>query len=324
MMVTSIATSIHTRSVPFVNVEDEEPQPAYPIPGWSQTTLNYFRAVPAPDAAPDSPLSEHEQRVQRRTDDSPAIEKVAVRIRNIRGNGDDYSLETHGFKVGHLECHLQDWSSDDELRRVYFPEVIELLKRETGAKYVFQYEWHVRLTTLEDGLKQDSSGAVDIKGPVRRVHIDESPAAAILEYNYHIQPRAEHNKHLKGRPFGVYNVWKPLKTVRRDPLALCDCRSVANEDLHATKVCVPKMGEIENISLRAPKDGRKHDFVYVGSQRPDQALVFRIFDSRIDGVVDGKFSHGVAHSSFVDPGTEREAARESVEALLRYTYQTNP
>ncbi|KAK0880555.1 hypothetical protein LTR87_005677 [Friedmanniomyces endolithicus] len=308
---TSIVISTHSRSVPFLTVE--ESQPVYPDPEWSLTTLNYFREVPPLNAAADGPLSEHEQRVQRRTDDSPAVEKVSVQIRNIQGHEADYSMETHGFKIGHLECHLPDWNSDDELRRVYFPEVTELLKRETGAKSVFQYEWHVRSTTLEDGLKQDSSGAVDIKGPVRRVHIDESPAAAMMEYNHYMQPQAEHHQHLKGRPFGVYNVWKPLKTVRRDPLALCDCRTIASEDLHATKVCVPNMGEIENISLRAPKDGRKHDFVYVREQRPDQALVFRIFDSRIDGVVDGKFSHGVAHSSFVDPGTEREAARESVE-----------
>jgi len=308
---TSTVTSTQTHPVPFLPVV--EPLPAYHRPDGSQTTLNYFRDVPPLNAAADGPLSEHEQRVQRRTDDSLAVEKVAVRTRNIQGHEADYNLETHGFTIGHLKCHLQDWNSDDELRRVYFPEVTELLKRETGAKYVFQYEWHVRSTTLEDGLKLDSSGAVDIKGPVRRVHIDESPAAAITEYNYYMKPQAEHNKHLKDRPFGVYNVWKPLKTVRRDPLCLCDCRSVAGEDLHATKVCVPNMGEIENISLKAPKDGREHRFVYVRGQRPDQALVFRIFDSRIDGVVDGKFSHGVAHSSFVDPGTEREAARESVE-----------
>ncbi|TKA83953.1 hypothetical protein B0A55_00182 [Friedmanniomyces simplex] len=281
---TSIFTSEHSHSVPFLAVQ--ESQPAYPDSEWSFTTLNYYQDVQPPfNVAASEPLSEHEQRVQRRTDDSPAISKVPVRIRNIKGHEADYSLETHGFAIGRLDCHMQDWNNTNELRRVYFPEVTELLKRETGAKHVFQFEWHVRSTTLEDGLKQDSTGAVDIKGPVRRVHIDESPAAAIKEFNHYVQPQAEDNKHLRGRPFGIYNVWKPLKTVRRDPLCLCDCRTVASEDLHGTKVCVPNMAE----------------------------SVFRIFDSRIDGVVDGKKSHGVAHSSFADPGTENEVARESVE-----------
>ena len=162
-------------------------------------------------------------------------------------------------------------------------------------------------------MKQDSTGAVDIKGPVRRVHIDESPAAAVKEFDYYLKPHEEPNKHLQGRPFAIYNVWKPLKTVHRDPLCLCDARTTAAEDLHLTSVCVPNMGEIQNISLRVPKAGREHSFMYVKEQRPDQALIFRIFDSRIDGVVGDKKSHGVAHSSFNDPGTEHQVPRESVE-----------
>ena len=76
---------------------------------------------------------------------------------------------------------------------------------------------------------------------------------------------------------------------------------------------VPNMGEIENFSLRPPRIARAHDFVYVKDQRPDQALLFRIFDSRLDLVSSTKRSHGVPHTSFVDPGTENEAPRESIE-----------
>jgi hypothetical protein len=127
---------------------------------------------------------------------------------------------------------------------LYFPEVSELLKSETGAKYVFSYEHHIRTGDLEDALAIDSGGAVDINGPVRRVHIDESPASAIAEYNHYMKPDDPGSEHLQGRSFGIYNVWKPLAVIRKDPLCLCDARSIQDEDLHGTRVTVPEVGEI--------------------------------------------------------------------------------
>ncbi|KAF2092394.1 hypothetical protein NA57DRAFT_8478, partial [Rhizodiscina lignyota] len=241
-----------------------------------------------------------------------------VRVRNIRGHESEYSLEKQGFWIAHIESQIQNWRDDEELKRVYFPEIAELLKRETGAKYVLSYEHHVRAGTLEDALQKDSKGKVDIDGPVRRVHIDESPASARHEFNYWMQLHTKED--VKGRQFGIYNVWKPLKTIRKDPLCLCDARSLKDEDLQSGKVTVPNVGEIENFAIRPPKEDGNHAFAYLRGQEPHEAYVFRIFDTRLDGGIDGKSvvgdgkrSHGVAHTSFVDPGTEQEAPRESVE-----------
>lgn len=288
---------------------------------WSYTYLNYYQdsAQPPPDST-NSDLSEHEIRKARRGEDSPNIIRKAVRIRNIQGHESQFTLTEQGFTIGHLASRMQDWRDEAELKRVYFAEVSELLKRETGAKHVFSYEHHIRTGDLEEALEVESSGAVDINGPVRRVHIGESPASAINEYNYYLKPNDPGNEHLKDRPFGIYNVWKPLKTIRKDPLCLCDARTIKDEDLHGTKVTVPNVNEIENFSVRPPRDEGAHSFVYVRDQRPEQALVFRIYDGRIDGVVHGKRSHGVAHSSFVDPGTEKDSPRESVEVRSFCTF----
>lgn len=283
-------------------------------PDWSYTTLNYYKDADAPP--PDqlnSTLSEHELRIARRGDDGPNVAKIPVRIRNIAGHEAEYSIAKQGFTIGHLESKMGNWRDDDELKQVYFPEVAELLKRETGCKYVFSYEWHVRTGTLEEALATESKGAVDINGPVRRVHIDEAPESARREFHYWVHPDDAGNEHLEGRPFGIYNVWKPLNTIRKDPLCLCDQTTVADEDLQVGKVQVPHMGDIYNFAIRPPREEGRHGFVYVREQRPDQALIFRIFDSRIDDKEGQKRSHGVAHTSFVDPGTESEAPRESVE-----------
>lgn len=131
---------------------------------------------------------------------------------------------------------MRNWRDDSELKSVFFSEVDELLKRETGAKYTLQYEHHVRTGTLEDALAKDSKGAVDINGPVRRVHIDESPASGLNEYKYYMRPDDPGNEHLKSRHVAIFNVWKPIRTVQRDPLCLCDARSYADEDLQSGKV----------------------------------------------------------------------------------------
>lgn len=281
---------------------------------WSDTYLNYYRDAtePPPDSI-NSNLSEYEIRRARRGEQSPNTIRKAVRIRNIQGQESEYNLTTQGFTIGHLDSHIQDWTNKEEFKRVYLPEVAELLKRETGAKFVFSYEHHIRTSTLEEALAQEKQPEVDVDGPVRRVHIDESPASAINEYDHYMKPNDPGSEHLKGRNFGIYNVWKPLKMIRKDPLCLCDVRTVRDEDLHATKITVPNVGEIENFSLRPPKEEGRHSFVYVREQRPEQALVFRIYDGRIDGVEGGKRSYGVPHSSFVDSGTEDEPPRQSVE-----------
>ncbi|KAK5118549.1 hypothetical protein LTR85_008014 [Meristemomyces frigidus] len=295
---------------------------SFPDPDWITTHLNYYKdADQPPPSVADNALSEHELRVVRRGEDSPNIARTPVRIRNIQGGEAEYSLSTHGFMISTISSRMQNWRDEAKIKSVYFPEVTELLKRETGAKYVFQYEHHVRTATLEDALSKDSKGAVDIDGPVRRVHIDESPASAKNEFAYYVRPDNVGNEHLKGRPFGIYNVWKPLETVRRDPLCLCDARSVADEDLQSGKVQVPNVGDIENYATRAPTEAGRHSFVYVRHQRPEQALVFRIYDGRIDGVTGDKRSHGVAHTSFVDPGTENEPPRQSVEVRSFCVFQ---
>lgn len=288
---------------------------SYPDSGWSNTFVNYFKDAeqPPPDTLNSEQMSEHEMRIARRSDESPNVDRTQVRVRNIRGEENQYRVDEQGFTIGHLDSKMQHWRDDNELKRVYFPEVTELLKRELGAKYVHQYEWHVRTGTLEEALKADSKDSVDINGPVRRVHIDESPKSANNEFNYYVLPDADGNEHLKGRPFGIFNVWKPLKAVTRDPLCLCDVRTIQDEDLQLGKVTVKNVGEIENFAIRPPKEEGVHSFSYLRGQQPNEALVFRIYDQRVDGVVGSKRSHGVAHTSFVDPGTEFEPSRQSVE-----------
>lgn len=171
-MTTTTATTIIKSVQNEPSTRTQLSTPTYPDPEFSQTTLNYYKPTPSlPPDLSNSTLSEHELRIARRGESSPNIARTPVKIRNIAGRESDYSISDHGFTVGHLDSKLQSgqFKNDEMLKRVYFPEVSVLLKRETGAREVFQYEWHVRTGTLEEALEKDSEGKVDIDGPVRRV-----------------------------------------------------------------------------------------------------------------------------------------------------------
>jgi hypothetical protein len=276
--------------------------------------LNYWKEGSLVLRQNESSLSDQELRVARRSDDAPTVKPSLVRIKNIRNNVNDYNLPTHGFQVCHLDSAITDWENDEALKTQYFQEVSELLKKVTGAKYVHSYEHHIRQKSLEEALERPEDGEVDINGPIRRVHIDESPRSARIEFQYYLPPsQSDLNSFLHERPFGIYNVWKPLKTVKRDPLCVCDNRSLEFEDLVLGAVSVPNVGEIENYSIKPPSVRGRHAWHFLKHQRPDEALVFKIFEER-DEDADGSLKRfGVAHTSFVDPGTEDFEARESVE-----------
>lgn len=282
------------RTIPFVNA-----------------TINYYQEPTAASAPDLSRLSKHELHVLRRQETAPELCPLPVRVYNLRGRESGFTVSENGFQVCQLDSALQAWDDEVDLKRVYFPEVTALLKRTLGARYVVQYEHHIRRKTLAEALALNSDDAVDIDGPVRRLHIDETPVSARREFEYYVR-----DPELLSRPFGIYNVWKPLKTVRKDPLCLVDARTLEKGDLKVGSVNVPNMGEIQNYSIRAPKERARetHQFYFVDGQTKNEALVFRIFDERhIDG--DGEqMKLGVAHTSFEDPRTASLLdPRESVE-----------
>jgi hypothetical protein len=57
-----------------------------------------------------------------------------VLIRNAREVVDDLSLDKQGFELTHQETAVQDFYDQEEVKRIYYPEVELLLKEATGAE----------------------------------------------------------------------------------------------------------------------------------------------------------------------------------------------
>lgn len=71
---------------------------------------------------------------------------------------------------------------------------------------------------------------------MQRVHIDQSYAAALSRVPHHLPEEAE--KLLQSR-VQIINVWRPIKTVQRDPLAVAEANSVDDKSLVVTELIYP-------------------------------------------------------------------------------------
>src|ERR1700758_3370465 len=178
-----------------------------------------------------------------------------------------------------------------EIKRVYYPEVEQLLKDKLGASRVFVFDHNVRNATRE-GLAK----------PSRQVHNDHTVNSAPRRVRDHMGADAE--ELLKHR-FGIVNVWRPVRgPVQDSPLALCDARSFTDDDLIASDLVYAHLrGETSRVAYNPA-----HRWYYFSDMQPDEVLFIRVHDSANDGRARLSF-----HTSFENPLTPGAPPRESIE-----------
>jgi hypothetical protein len=221
-----------------------------------------------------------------------------IRIEDARGRENEFTLDRNGFQLVKARSAVVDFYSPEEVERVYYPEVEQLLKKTLGATRVQIFDHTVRNVTRE--------GA---REPSRRVHNDHTVNSAPRRVRDHLG--AEAPELLKQR-FGIINLWRPIRgPVADSPLALCDARSFSNDDLIASDLVYPHVrGETSSVEY---KPG--HRWYYFSDQQPDEALLIRVHDSADDGRARLSF-----HTSFDNPLAPDAPPRESIEvrALVFY------
>jgi hypothetical protein len=147
------------------------------------------------------------------------------------------------------------------------------------------------------------------------VHIDQSYSYAPECVSHNLPDEAK--QLLQGR-FQIINVWRPVKTVFKDPFAVCDARSVKEEELVPIKLIYPHHAT-ETYALRPSKhqeSGGGHKWYYMSKQEPDEVLIFKCFDSKTDGR-----ARRVPHSAFIDEEYQGESARQSIEVRALVFYE---
>lgn len=120
-----------------------------------------------------------------------------------------------------------------------------------------------------------------------------------------------------GPRWAIYSIWRPLKIVRRDALAVSDQRTIRPNDYVPTIMKFPSLGlpgipQTHDIDSYLSRYSESHKWFWIEEQKPEEVFVITFFDSDAEQE-GGRASRGVLHSSVELPGTEDKELRESVE-----------
>jgi hypothetical protein len=111
----------------------------------------------------------------------------------------------------------------------------------------------------------------DNRTPVRRVHVDQTPAAAVARVHRHLP--AEEVPELLKRRFQIVNLWRPISHIALDlPLAMCDYRSVdLKRDLIPMALVYPdREGETFGVTHHPDQKWK-----YVRGMGPEEILLLK-------------------------------------------------
>jgi hypothetical protein len=220
-----------------------------------------------------------------------------VTIRNARLALDRFALDRDGFRFVRHDTKMRDFFDEDEIRRVYYPEMEALVKAESGASRVVVFDHTLR--TADDELRE----ARKIREVVRRVHNDYTEWSGPQRVRDLLPDEADE---LLKRRFAIVQVWRPIRhPVESHPLGICDARSIAFDDFVISERRYPnRVGQTYAVTYNP-----EHRWYWLPRMRREEALVFKVFDSSKDGR-----ARWSAHTAFDDPTSPPNARpRESIE-----------
>jgi hypothetical protein len=269
-----------------------EPAAHNEVPNLIDASLNYIAAS-------------SEKPVYYAYEPPPGVPRVSGRfvaqtmpIRNARTTPDEFSLDKQGFELTRHETSVVDFYDREEVKRVYYPEVEQLLKAATGAAKVVIFDHQVRCLPMA---QRGERGAQEY---AKAVHNDYTANSGPRRVRDHLPP-AEAEVLLRHR-FAEINVWRPIRgPVESSPLAVCDARSIAGDDfVPSDLVYRDKVGETYRF-----KHNPGHRWFYFPYLERTEAILLKCYDSKEDGRA--RFT---AHTAFEDPTSPPDAApRESIE-----------
>lgn len=223
------------------------------------------------------------------------VEEHRMVVRDARAAKPDF--ERNGFVLLERPSQCRDLLDPDEVKRVYYPEIEAIVKSLTGA---------FRVLMFGDVARTDAPEAAQGRLPSRGAHVDYEESTVRMFTQRHAPDEAD--ELLKHR-FMLINLWRPIRTVERTPLALCDASTVEASDLNPSEVRGGLMDSNSpvmrgfNLSYNP-----RHRWYYAPRMRPEEILAFKLFDSETSAV------QWTGHTAFDDPTSAPDAPpRQSLE-----------
>ena len=229
----------------------------------------------------------------------PGTDVHQVNIENGWPRAASFSADREGFEIRDFEGSFTDYEDEAAVKSAFYAQVIDFVRRNTGAKRVVVFDH-----TIRRRLPPDLNQQTTVKRPaVMLVHSDYTPKSGVQRVHDILPDEAE--SLLKGR-VAFYNVWKSLyETVEELPLAMCESQSAISQDMLLMELKYrERTGEI--FVMRHSPD---HKWVYFPHMTKDQALLLKTYDSETDGR-----ARFMGHTAFEDPTSPPNAPpRQSIE-----------
>lgn len=221
-------------------------------------------------------------------------------MRDISGEMEKYDIDTYGFQYVKHESKEKGFWDEEKIKSEYYPETEQLVKDVTGASRTFIFNHVIRRQP-----KEAADGTVPGRGPTYNAHVDQTYKDAPNRVKRYFPEEAEE---LLKKRYQIINVWRPIKTILRDPFAVTDARSVPESDIVPVTMVYP--GDIID-EKGACKPNPDHMWYFKYAQRPDEPLLFKNFDSAEDGT-----ARRNPHSAFIDTAHGDDYMRESIEVRV--------
>ncbi|KAF7188041.1 Hydroxylase/desaturase asaB [Pseudocercospora fuligena] len=246
-----------------------------------------------------------------------------VNINDVRHSEESITLDKQGFQVVNHESSEKEFDNEDQIKRVYYPECAELLKKHTNATKVIPFAHVVRRQDqrqiLDSGKDLEDTDRTPAPGYAGFVHIDQSYKGAYTRISGALPEYADK---LGNQRFAIMNIWRPIHyPVTRDALAVCDARSVPESHLHEQTIRFPKEARrnsgsgqdayapkppVEAWAVEPPSSPDEHKWWYVSEMKPEEAFLLKIFDFKIEDGLARRAPH-TAFSCEEDYGLSRHS-----------------
>ncbi|KAI5363740.1 putative hydroxylase/desaturase AsaB [Septoria linicola] len=239
-------------------------------------------------------------------------QEAEVNVNDIRGHEQDFHLDGNGFQFLNAPCTEKTFDDDERIKESYYPEVIDLIKRVTGATLVKPRAHTVRRWTWEQALETEKHLPDEARsvGPATSnfVHCDLSINGARDRISKNASNEDE-------------NIPKYSHSIRPDELRKVDIVFPVRRDsahAHAPPAThssqAPKnaksdyyalgTGYVEGLQLAAPRTPDQHKCYYLSKMTPDEVLLLKIADSRPDVA---NFCFHTSFASDEDYGPDRHS-----------------
>lgn len=241
-------------------------------------------------------------------------QKHPVTILDGRPVQASFELDVHGFTIVDHRSTVTDFTDPAQLESRYVAEVCRLVQEELGADQVLSRGWELRrsVAPAEHGAQPPAGG----------VHVDYAPdhVPGMVARAY-----ARHFPDGPGfRRAVVTSTWRVFSPPPQDwPLALCDFRTLAEEDGAPTTTyfvdALPEdpFGPVEHLkpvgSSWRVRHNPAHEWWYFPGMSRDEVLLIKLGDT------DRSVAWAAPHAAFPDPAGRDAVPRHSIE-LRSFAY----